>query len=398
MTMKKSMVGALVAVMVLLATTAAASGASSTRGGGEKAHATLTIPTILDLTGSAAFAGVPTAQGMTVAFHLINSEGGVDGFKLGFKLQDSQSDVNQAVQMFSAAAGNSNNLVIVGPTSSRVAPGVAPIATTDKIAMVSPTASTTLFTAGSPWAFKIALDPTLDMTVIADAAIKLGVKKPALIYDGDNPGQVQYVTALKTLFGNAGISLVASSAVISTDTNFSSVLTQIASKNPDALFVLTTTPQNDNIIIQAKQAGMTSVQYYGATAASGADFVKAGASAVEGVIAPAEYLTTSNTKQNKIFAAAYKAKYGTPPDPYSAEGYATVQLIAQAMRKLGPKPTRAKLRNALASLRTVSTVMGSGTLTMGSDRNPQYTSVLVQVKNGVTSAVVVKGGKLVPAG
>jgi branched-chain amino acid transport system substrate-binding protein len=69
-----------------------------------------------------------------------------------------------------------------------------------------------------------------------------------------------------------------------------------------------------------------------------------------------EYDASFNTAGNDKFAAAFAAKYSTPPGPAAGEGYAAGTVLAEAVRRAGALD-QDKLRATLAQLE-IATVLG----------------------------------------
>ena len=62
----------------------------------------------------------------------------------------------------------------------------------------------------------------------------------------------------------------------------------------------------------------------------------------------------NQSPEARAFVAAYQAKYGNPPDLYSAQGYEAIWLIAQALHSLDGTPTRETVAAALAKQTTIA--------------------------------------------
>ncbi|MDB5829058.1 MAG: Branched-chain amino acid transporter, amino acid-binding protein, partial [Variovorax sp.] len=112
------------------------------------------------------------------------------------------------------------------------------------------------------------------------------------------------------------------------------------------------------------------------------NFIKIGGKAVEGTYIVSDYAPSNPSPQNVAFVKAYTAHYKAAPDVWAAMGYTIGQLAAQAVQNAGPNPDRTKIRDELGKLNRVPVVIGSGTWSVNSARQPSYGGVLLQVKNG----------------
>jgi branched-chain amino acid transport system substrate-binding protein len=274
-------------------------------------------------------------------------------------------------------------LAALGPTGSAVAPAVAPVIKDLKLPTVAPTVVTPLLTTDNPWAFKLGANPEGVGLKLCDLVKSHGFKRVAIMFTRDNAGQVGYKdTTLKCLPQTGAQIVTQQSAADSTD-DYSSFISNIKSKNPDAIFTLLSGNRSAQFEVQARGAGIpSSVQFLGPNTVTGADFLKIGKTAVEGTIGVTEYSPSVPTDVNKTFVAAYKKRYGVEPDNYAAQGYAAMQLVAAGIKAAGPDVSRESLRAALSKVNGEPTVMGQGKLTIDPQHAPQYGLVTVQVQNG----------------
>ena len=74
--------------------------------------------------------------------------------------------------------------------------------------------------------------------------------------------------------------------------------------------------------------------------------------------------------------------YGTDADNYGAMGYAAMRTTAAALKEAGPNPTRDSVRDALAHLKDVPTILGDGKVSYDADRSPHYGMNVLVVKDG----------------
>ena len=138
-----------------------------------------------------------------------------------------------------------------------------------------------------------------------------------------------------------------------------------------------------NLILQIRQAGLDPrVKFIGPSTFGSASFIKAGGKAVEGTYIVSDYSPANPSPMNQAFVKAYQAKYNSVPDNWAGMGYALGQVAVQAVKNAGPAPDRTKIRDELARLNKVPMVMGNGTWSVDTGRNPSYGGVLLQVKNG----------------
>jgi branched-chain amino acid transport system substrate-binding protein len=98
------------------------------------------------------------------------------------------------------------------------------------------------------------------------------------------------------------------------------------------------------------------------------------------VIVGAAWNTSSSSSLNRKFVEAYNNKYGSLPDQFAAQAYAGVYIAYQALSK-APSPDNHKaIRDALAQIKGMNTVLGNFSFTDG--RDADYIPVVQIVKDG----------------
>jgi branched-chain amino acid transport system substrate-binding protein len=171
------------------------------------------------------------------------------------------------------------------------------------------------------------------------------------------------------------------------DRDFSPQLTQIKGINPDAIIVSALVEEASGIVNQARQLGIpASVPIIGGNGFNSPAFIKNAGEAAEGVINGAAWNSVSALPINKNFVGAFTAKYATPPDQFAAQAYAGVYIAYKAVKDAGSPEDRQAIRDALAKIKDIDTVLGKFSFTEGRDADHQP---VVQV---------VKGGKFVVFG
>ncbi len=344
----------------------------------------LKIGVEVGLTGPYSFAGVPSREGMEIALEQINASGKLGANRIRLDIQDTAGDNAQDISLSSRFGGDPDTLMMVGPTSSGEAIAAAAVANQLQLPMLTATALSEQITHTGQWIFKTPAGSADIIKGIVDyASEKLKVKKVAFVYARDNQGQIGQMDAAKQFFPQHGITIISEDTVVASDTDFSAIVTKIASESPDAVYVTLTGDQAANFIVQARQAGMDPAVKFLGTPNMGSDrFIAVGGDAVEGAVFVSDYFNGSTSPQNKVFVDAYTKKYGHLPDDGAALGYAAINLAALAMENSGANPTRAAIRDALAGIRDVPTVLGNGTFSFDADRNPRYEAVVLTVSGG----------------
>ncbi|MDR3453066.1 MAG: ABC transporter substrate-binding protein [Rhodoferax sp.] len=335
------------------------------------------------MTGNYAFGGVPIQNGMKLALEEANAAGLPGGAKFKIFEGDTAGEKGQTISLINQFVKRDNVMLILGPTISGSALAGAPVANDLKVPILAIGSSPGIPATG-PWAFKIQATPVDIMDFLGKLSVeKLGIKRVITAIDQSNDGYVGQKDALVNYLKGAGVTIVADEKFVASENNFLALATKIATAQTDAVFIAAPAEVAANLIIQIRQAGIDpKVKFIGPSTFGSLGFIKAGGKAVEGTYIVSDYSPNAKSSQNVAFISAYKARYKATPDNWAAMGYALGTVAVQAVRNAGPNPDRTKIRDAMAKLNKVPTVLGNGTWSVDDKRNPSYGGVLLQVKNG----------------
>ena len=216
-----------------------------------------TVAAELALTGTYAWVGVPSHEGLLVGLDEVNASGMLGAGKIKLVVEDTGSEKAQAITLINRFQARENVLMVLGPSSSSEGVAIAPVANDLKIPLLTTTAVSDAINKSGMWAFKTPSSPSVIIGEVAKYAVdNLRIKSAALVWGRDNDGQVGQKNAALAYFKGHGVDIVAEESVLTTDTDFLALLTKITAKNPDALFLALTAEQAASFIIQARQGGI----------------------------------------------------------------------------------------------------------------------------------------------
>lgn len=182
----------------------------------------------------------------------------------------------------------------------------------------------------------------------------LNYSNVAVIYDdADTYSTSVKVELEKTLAAN-NITPAITEAFQTGDTDFKAKLTAIKDMNPDVLFVAALSKEMTHIIIQAEEVGISARLIV--PDLTGAEVMAAG-DAADGAIAFAGWSSVSDTPGNQGFVQAYMDKYEREPEPWAAQAYATLYILANAINNAESTDSSA-IRDALAMTSHFPTILG----------------------------------------
>lgn len=389
------------------ATTGGTTAATATTGGAAPSGNVVKIAVDLPIGGAEGANGIPTRQGIQLAIDQANKAGGVtlDGkqYTIAMYYLD---DVPPGEQAHNPAQGSKNAdsfiadpdvMAMVGPFNSNVARAMMPKLNQAGLASISP--SNTAIDLTNPNDPKIKdLRPTDKITyfrvcttdaiqgpVGADYAIdKLGKKKVYILDDTEVYGK-GIADQFEKEFKAKGGTVLGHDGVPKGTTDYSSILSKVASTNPDILYYGGTQSNGIPLARKGMKAAGLNIPLMG-----GDGIVEKGYTDAAGADAEGDYGTVAAVNANilpesKQFIADYKAafagdQFNGEPQAYSANGYEAANIIIAAMKAAGKKDREA-IRAAIAATKDYKGVIGTTSFDANGDTTNRWISIY-QVKGG----------------
>lgn len=335
---------------VALFTTAACG--SSDSGGGSDGDGgiadTITIAQVQDLTGAVAYAGVGANEGAELALEEINDQEFLGaGVTLELEEFDTAGEIERASSEMNKAMGDKDVDVVLGPVQSQQAATVAPLVGRQKVPTIFTQAGAEgvvindyTFRATPP--MESYYEPVLDMLEAE------GAKSVAVLYNATFPTfALLGKDSVPAWAEERGMEVVQSLPVEMTTQDFAGQAQQIAKEGADALVMLLIAPQSVTALGQLKDAGYegqivaTSVQAAGNISEAGDD--------ANGLIYPVPFSVAFSDETSVAFTEAFEAKFDKAPNPYNADGYDAVWMIARAIKASGDS-SREGIRKGLVEV------------------------------------------------
>ncbi len=281
------------------------------------------------LTGDASVYGISVQNGAQLAIDEINAAGGLNGVNFKLNMKDDKADAGEASRAYTSLYEEGMQ-VSIGSVTSASCVSFATMADQDSLFFITPSASAASVIETSKYAFRVCFgDP--DQGTLAAQELTANYKKIGAIYDTSDTYSTGIYEAFKAEMANLGVSYIEQSFDKENKRDFS---TQVnALKDCDVIF----------LPIYYTEAGLIAKT----CAAKGCNALIFGCDGLDGVASQIDssvknkikYITpfdvnSSDAKVSK-FVNDYKAKYGTAPDQFAADGYDAVYVIYNAMKKAG---------------------------------------------------------------
>jgi branched-chain amino acid transport system substrate-binding protein len=334
------------------------------------------------LTGPNAQYGAQWKQGFDLALDEIHAAGGIDGRKLAYTFEDSQSDPRQSVAIAQKFVSDPKIVMELGDFSSPASMAASPIYQRAGLVQFGFTNSHPDFTKGGDFMWSTSVSQADEQPLLARYAVShLGLKKLAILHLNTDWGRTS-----RDYFANAakefGAEVVISEGYIPDERDFRSTLVRARDANPDGLILISYYSDGALIARQARQAGLKQT-ICAASSVYSPKFLELGGEAVEDVHLGTRYFPNDPRPEVQKFVAGFKAKYnGQEPDAFNAYSYDAMN-VAAAVARIGGTDRRA-IRDAFAKVRDVSTVVfGPATFDVASRR----------VKGAMNAELVVRKGQ-----
>ena len=307
-------------------------------------------------TGGSSSMGVSMRDGAKLAVDEINKAGGVNGAVIQLVERDDEAKNEVGVQVAQELINKEKVVATLGFINTGVAQAGERFYQEAEIPVLNNVATGSILTRQWPnekqnFVFRNSANDTIQSAMIADEAItRQGFKKPAILSDSTNYGQLgkdDMTAALKKL----NVSPVAIEKFNIGDTDMTAQVLKAKEANADVVLTYAIGPELAQIANAMAKLGWK-VPLVGSWTLSMASYIDTAGANGDGAIMPETFIEMPTTPKRKAFIEAYHKAYGGDrmPSPVSAaQGYDSVYLLAAAIRQAKSTDGR-KLLAALENL------------------------------------------------
>lgn len=330
------------AVMGAMAFTASAN-AGKSHSGKSAGKINVTIGAVMDETGSGSPTGVEHVRALNLAIRRINATSKTVHLSVIFK--NSNSDPADAVSALQSLLANPHVNVITGGDLGAVCLSLQPLLAADGRPAVLMQCSS--ITGRGPNTFSLAPPRgTLAKNTVIHVLKPMGITSAALIWH-QNPVLMADAQGFRDGMAASGIKLLADEGAAATTTDFSAQITDVLSKNPDAIGLAVLPAPSGAIVSQLRARGYKGL-IFGQQAMDSGVYRQAAGSAADGSIIFTFWDPAVTSKASADMIARYTKAYPTAPYPdvFVAQGWDAAQVIAEAVTKAG-SANKTALVNAL---------------------------------------------------
>jgi branched-chain amino acid transport system substrate-binding protein len=331
------------------------------------------------LTGGTATFGQSTHKGIKLATEEQNAKGGLFGKSIEIITEDDQSKPEEAKTAVLKLIKQNQVIAVLGEVASSRSLAAAPECQKAKIPMISPASTNPKVTEVGDYIFRTCFIDTFQGEAMAKYAYNdLKARKVAILRDIKNDYSVGLAEFFEKTFKKLGGEIVANASYSEGDIEFRAQLTDIKTKNPDAVYIPGYYTEVGLIARQARELGIN-VPLLGGDGWDSPKTLEIGGTSVNGSYFTNHYAADDPNPTVQGFIQKYKEKYSEVPDAMAVLGYDAAKILFDAMRRAGA-PDSTKIRDALAQTQKFPGV--SGEITIDKNRNAEKRIVVLKVEDG----------------
>jgi ABC-type branched-subunit amino acid transport system substrate-binding protein len=316
----------------------------------------LVLSQIVPTSGPIAANGQGLAAGSDAYFKKLNDAGGINGNKIVLTTMDDQYKPEETLRLLEKAMADVHPIAFMNFTGAANIELLLKNHELDKykIALVGPRAGTqSLRNPVNPMLFHTYASYWDEVEYMVDIFASTGMTRFAVLYQDDAFGRDPY-EGLKIALKKRNLELVAAESHPRGSKDITVMGDKIMKANPQAVIFSTITIAAAEFVKQYREK-MPGVQFAGISAIDSATLVKlAGAKLSRGFVVAGNM--PNPNKKSIAFVREHQelmAKYapGVKPNIYTLGGHATAKVVAEALRRCGPKPTKEKFMQALEGIK-----------------------------------------------
>ncbi len=303
-------------------------------------------------TGSVAAGVKENTDGARLYFDAVNARGGINGQKVELITVDDKFDPQLTVTLARELITQRRVLALFLNRGTPHAQALLPLLAEFKLPLVAPsTGAMALHDPVNPWVFNVRATYQREAAKAIEHLLSVGVARIALLQTDDSFGRDVIVGARRALDkAKVQPALLATFARESPD--FTPLALQVKQAQAQAVMIIGSAG-NTAQAVQVLRAAGVQAQVLTLSNNASAGFIKLLGPHARGVIVtqvfPNERAVAYGMVKEAVDLARAKGQAGV--SPAMLEGFAAAKVLVEGLRRAGPNPTPAGLRDALEGLR-----------------------------------------------
>jgi branched-chain amino acid transport system substrate-binding protein len=285
-------------------------------------------------TSNVALFGQEQVVGAKIAEKIFNATG-VNGTPIRLLYQDTGGDEAGAINAFQNLINQEKVVAIVGPTLSQQAFSADPIANRLKVPVIAPSNTAK----GIPQIGEYVGRVSAPVARVAPAAVNQAlkqnprIKRVAVLYAQNDAYCTSETGTFQESVKDNKLQLVTVQKFMTTDTDFTTQATAVLGANVELAIISGLAADGGNLVKQLRQLGYKGI-IVGGNGFNTANVFPVCGKDCDGILVAQAYSPEAKNPVNNAFVAEYRNQYKKDPPQFSAQAYAGVQIIAEALRKV----------------------------------------------------------------
>jgi branched-chain amino acid transport system substrate-binding protein len=340
------------------------------------AKETIKMGVITPLTGDVKTFGESTRNSVNIAIEDYSKKG---KYTIVPVITDDRNDPTEGTNAALKLITQDKVVAIVGPLTSKVAIPVSETANKYKIPMITGTATNPKVTTSDgkrkPYVFRTCYTDNLQGSVAANFAVKdLKAKTAAVLYDVSNDYSKGLGEFFKATFTKGGGVITAYESYQKDDVDFSALITKVAMKKPDVIYLPDYYNKVALIAKQIREKGLKAT-LIGGDGWDSPELAKIAGSAVTGGYYTNHYSPDRKDPVTQAFIKKYREKHGAVPDALGALAYDATMILLRTL-DAAKTPTPEEIVKGLTGLKNFKGVTGN----ISFDRNGDVVKSIIILK------------------
>ncbi|HOJ70434.1 MAG TPA: ABC transporter substrate-binding protein [Syntrophorhabdaceae bacterium] len=340
------------------------------------------IGLIAPLTGDVKTFGESAKNGFLIAIEEYSKKG---RYTIVPVIADDRNDPTEGANAALKLITQDKVFAISGPLTSKVSIPVSDIANSNKVPMITGTATNPKVTVHEgkrkPYVFRACFIDPFQGTVAAGFALKdLKVKTAAVLYDVGNDYSRGLAEYFRTTFTKGGGSIVAYESYQKDDVDFSALITKVQTKKPDVIYLPDYYNKVALIARQIREKGLKSI-LIGGDGWDSPELLKIAGSSIVGGYFTNHYSPDRKDPVSEAFIKRYREKHRMVPDTFAALSYDATTMLLKAIDSI-PSKKQEDIVKYLVNLKNHKGVTGRITFDKNGDAIKSVVLLKVE-KDGV---------------
>jgi len=351
--------------------------------GGLAGAQTIKIGLIGTLSGNEKFVGEWQQNEFEIAISEANARGGILGKRIVPVIADDRLDPAEASRVAQRLIRQEGVKLIVGTPFSKVTIPISEVCQREGAVLVSPQATNPRVTVADgkrkTYIFRACFIDPFQGQVMARFALKdLRKKTAAVLYTAGDEYSKGLAEFFRDAFRKEGGKIQVFASYGENDVDFSPLLAQVASAQPEVLFLPDHGHRAALVAKQAREKGIQSI-LLGGDGWGMEVLIPIAGPAVEGAFFSSMSSPEDPRPEMQDFAQKYRAKVGSDAGPGAGQAYDATILLLNAIEKAKSEDPR-RVAEALAKTRNFQGVTGS--ITIDPNGNAIKSAVIFEIVNG----------------